>query len=193
MGEKDTLNKLQHSVQFPIHPCDVQVETTLRRQAAFLSPASPTMCKAVCLQGGHEHFLGPPCSQRCRCSSLWRKAVLISSGIIPTSFAIVSLTFKMPVELRRNEHAAPKGQITAALGTCQDWGGPCFLPVLQFAGARRMLAGTLISLPRGCRGKEGSSCWVWGLSKDPFRSQVHWGLRTHSSSSTQGGCARNSC
>lgn len=60
MGEKDTLNKLRHSVQFPIHPCDIQVETTLRRQAAFLSPTSPAMCKAVCLQGGHEQFLGPP-------------------------------------------------------------------------------------------------------------------------------------
>ena len=110
LGEKDALNKLRHSVQFPIHPCDVQVETTLRRQAAFLSPASPAMCKAACLQGGHEQFLGPPCSQKCTCTSLRKKAVLISSGVIPTSFAIVSLTFKMPVELRRNEHAPPPPQ-----------------------------------------------------------------------------------
>lgn len=73
----------------------------------------------------------------------------------------------MPVELRF-QTIPRKKEMTAALGTGQDWGGLCFLLVLQFAGARRTLAGTLISLPRESRREESGSSWVWGPEQRPL-------------------------
>lgn len=67
----------------------------------------------------------------CTHFTLLKKSVLIRSGVILTSFAIVSLTFKMQLEFRKDVQAPPIKSRSQLPWADAGWGGPSGSPVCR--------------------------------------------------------------
>lgn len=92
----------------------------------------------------------------------------------------------MPVELRF-QSIPQKKEMTAALGTGQDWGdcASFWFSSLQVQGEPWLEPWSLCQESPEERRAVAAGCG--GLSKDPFHSPVHWGCRTQAPSAAPKG------
>ena len=92
----------------------------------------------------------------------------------------------MPVELRF-QSIPRKKEMTAALGTGQDWGdcASFWSSSLQVQGEPWLEPWSLCQ--EGPEERRAVAAGCGGLSKDPFHSPVHWGCRTQAPSAAPKG------